>query len=829
MKLETQEVMFVRDEKQRRQAECAKNARIQAAMPTGKTGARRVVSGYEEADGRDATYGNQGELSMESGIDTSQEYFVPDFYGYDGFPSRRRLAGLYGDFGPEVDGGYYYSRDGGRGQEKSTKHARRQHRRRQISPAPEDTEGKAMHEHKMRSQGSETEGDMDRLTTNGSEAEGLVNRDNGTRGWGARWDALRGWGGVRLLPMIVRRVRDWSGRRSSGTASEEIAGSYFRRRLAVTSSVSSTTGDIEEVKEEEDGDVDAEETGEEVQAMSDEEEEEETAQEEEEETGQDDETEQEEEEETEQETEEKSEHEEETTQHEVETPSELSAYSWKHTDDYGEEETDSEEEEESSSHSTEFSENECKVVDPKATMSSEDIDETTRRKAFRKMVFLERSFSRGFSTCTDDVFGEELSEKREKIASETTGESKENSSDVGSVRGKHQRSETDNIESSKEGSWKSKSASSKEVLDTEETVNGRIKQQGEKEERSEEERWTSTKGVRSTGIRTKEISAHSNSEGESIQSGMKEMSAGSICGGNVYSEREEMSKESTSEGGSIYSRRGMNVDSTTEEGSIYSRMRGMSADSTGEGGSIYSRRGMNVDSTSAGSIYSRMRGMSVESTGEGGSIYSRMREMSADSTSEGGSIKSIIKGLSVESTSDEENISSNMKGMSAESKREGDSTQSTKKHQNRDSNGTRSSSSENDSRMTAETESYPGSIGGLRIGELGESGRNRIKKELEIGQTNPCVEESMCRSNVHHGNSSSTNLSSGRSEYDETPGPSNEESCLKNKDGDDDDTAPESPNPAQFSLINSSPQPHLEAPSAEESGRLDDASTVTAL
>uniref|UniRef100_UPI00358E4F58 protocadherin-15 n=1 Tax=Myxine glutinosa TaxID=7769 RepID=UPI00358E4F58 len=958
-----------------RQAECAKNARIQAAMPTGKTGAGRIVSGYEEADGRDATYGNQGELSMESGIDTSQEYFVPDFYGYDGFPSRRRLAGLYGDFGPEVDGGYYYSRDGGRGQEKSTKHARRQHRRGQISPAPEDTDGEAIHGHKMRSQGSETEGDVDRLTTNGSEAEGLVNRDNGTRGWGARWDALRGWGGVRLLPMIVRRVRDWSGRRSSGTASEEIAGSYFRRRLAVPSSVSSTTGDIEEVKEELDGDVDAEETGEGVQAMSDEEEE--TGQQEEEETGHEEDTEQEEEEETEQEAEEETEQEEEeeteqeaeeeteqeaeeeteqeaeeeteqeaeeeteqeaeeeteqeaeeeteqeaeeeteqeaeeeteqeaeATRHEDETQSELSAYSWKHPDDYGEEENDSEAKEEveeeeveeeeedlSSSHSNEFSENECDVVDPKALKSSEDADEVARRKAYRNKVFLERSFSRGFSTCTDDVFGEELSEK---IGSETSGRSTENrSSDVGRIRVKHQGSETDK-ESSKEGSWKSKSASSEEVLDTEETTNGRLKHPGEEEERSEEERWTSTKGVRNAGVRPKELSAQSTSEGESIQIRMKETSAGStICVGNINIERDEISTDSTTEGGSIYSRmRGVKEESTAEGGSIYSRMRGMSADSMSEGGSIYHGvKGMSADSTTeggsiysrmrgvseegstteggsiysrmsadstteGGSIYSRMRGMKEESTTEGGSIYSRMRGMSeegsiyhgvkgmsADSTTEGGSIYSRmrgmseegsiydgVKGMSAESTTEEGSIYSNMKVTTAESNSEGDSTQSTKKQQNRDSNGARSSSSENDSRMTVEMESHPGSIGGLSEGELGESESNGMKKDLEIGQTNPCVEESMHRSNVHPGTSSSANWSGGRSGYDETPEPGNEESGLKNKDdGDDDDeSATTSTNPVQFSLINSLPQRHLEATSAEECESLDEASTVTAL
>ncbi|KAM8876084.1 protocadherin-15b isoform 1-T1 [Synchiropus picturatus] len=131
-----------------RQAECAKSARIQMALPTGKGGTSNNL--YEElGDNAMRSYGQQEtqqllrpsllrpeELSMESGIDPGQDYYTQDYYNYDQgydhpqYGSRRKLispSGLYDEYGEVVvddDGSYYYSP-----QESDTEHG---HRKRRI-------------------------------------------------------------------------------------------------------------------------------------------------------------------------------------------------------------------------------------------------------------------------------------------------------------------------------------------------------------------------------------------------------------------------------------------------------------------------------------------------------------------------------------------------------------------------------------------------------------------------------------------------------------------------------------------------------------------------
>nr|XP_015202388.1 PREDICTED: protocadherin-15 isoform X4 [Lepisosteus oculatus] len=121
-----------------RQAECAKTARIQMALPAGKTAGGATNNLYEElGDSTMRGYGQQEqqqllrpsllrpeELSMESGIDPGQEYYTQDYYNYDHgydlpqYGSRRRLispAGMYDEYGEvimEDDGSYYYSPHG---------------------------------------------------------------------------------------------------------------------------------------------------------------------------------------------------------------------------------------------------------------------------------------------------------------------------------------------------------------------------------------------------------------------------------------------------------------------------------------------------------------------------------------------------------------------------------------------------------------------------------------------------------------------------------------------------------------------------------------------
>ncbi|XP_039403207.1 protocadherin-15 isoform X1 [Mauremys reevesii] len=118
-----------------RQAECAKTARIQMALPAGKPSSSAANNLYEElGDSTMRGYAQQEqqqllrpsllrpeELSMESGIDPGQEYYGQDYYSYEHgyelpqYGSRRRLlspTGMYDEYGEVVvenDGSYYYS------------------------------------------------------------------------------------------------------------------------------------------------------------------------------------------------------------------------------------------------------------------------------------------------------------------------------------------------------------------------------------------------------------------------------------------------------------------------------------------------------------------------------------------------------------------------------------------------------------------------------------------------------------------------------------------------------------------------------------------------
>ncbi|XP_039183670.1 protocadherin-15-like isoform X4 [Crotalus tigris] len=121
-----------------RQAECAKTARIQMALPAGKSASIPANNLYEElGDSTIRGYTQQEqqqllrpsllrpeELSMESGIDPGQEYYGQDYYSYEHgyelpqYGSRRRLlspSGMYDEYGEvvmESDSGYYYSPQG---------------------------------------------------------------------------------------------------------------------------------------------------------------------------------------------------------------------------------------------------------------------------------------------------------------------------------------------------------------------------------------------------------------------------------------------------------------------------------------------------------------------------------------------------------------------------------------------------------------------------------------------------------------------------------------------------------------------------------------------
>nr|XP_025953189.1 protocadherin-15 isoform X5 [Dromaius novaehollandiae] len=126
-----------------RQAECAKTARIQMALPAGKPTSTAANNLYEElGDSTMRGYAQQEqqqllrpsllrpeELSMESGIDPGQEYYGQDYYSYEHgyelpqYGSRRRLlspSGMYDEYGEVVvenDGGYYYSPHGSTAEE----------------------------------------------------------------------------------------------------------------------------------------------------------------------------------------------------------------------------------------------------------------------------------------------------------------------------------------------------------------------------------------------------------------------------------------------------------------------------------------------------------------------------------------------------------------------------------------------------------------------------------------------------------------------------------------------------------------------------------------
>ncbi|XP_031410200.1 protocadherin-15 isoform X3 [Meleagris gallopavo] len=131
-------ILIVMVSYRQRQAECAKTARIQMALPAGKAASTAANNLYEElGDSTMRGYAQQEqqqllrpsllrpeELSMESGIDPGQEYYGQDYYSYEHgyelpqYGSRRRLlspSGMYDEYGEvmvENDGGYYYSPHG---------------------------------------------------------------------------------------------------------------------------------------------------------------------------------------------------------------------------------------------------------------------------------------------------------------------------------------------------------------------------------------------------------------------------------------------------------------------------------------------------------------------------------------------------------------------------------------------------------------------------------------------------------------------------------------------------------------------------------------------
>ncbi|XP_043110525.1 protocadherin-15a isoform X4 [Puntigrus tetrazona] len=124
-------VMVTYKQFKERQTECAKTARIQMALPAGKsTGGGAQTNLYEElGDGGMRGFGREQQLlrpsllrpealSMESGIDPGQDYYTQDYYsydqGYDPYPpygSRRRLiTPMYDEYGEAImeDEGYYH-------------------------------------------------------------------------------------------------------------------------------------------------------------------------------------------------------------------------------------------------------------------------------------------------------------------------------------------------------------------------------------------------------------------------------------------------------------------------------------------------------------------------------------------------------------------------------------------------------------------------------------------------------------------------------------------------------------------------------------------------
>ncbi|XP_026535897.1 protocadherin-15 [Notechis scutatus] len=144
-------ILIVMVSYKQRQAECAKTARIQMALPAGKSASIPANNLYEElGDSTIRGYAQQEqqqllrpsllrpeELSMESGIDPGQEYYGQDYYSYEHgyelpqYGSRRRLlspSGMYDEYGEvvvESDGGYYYSPQGTSTEAEGTSQVRR--------------------------------------------------------------------------------------------------------------------------------------------------------------------------------------------------------------------------------------------------------------------------------------------------------------------------------------------------------------------------------------------------------------------------------------------------------------------------------------------------------------------------------------------------------------------------------------------------------------------------------------------------------------------------------------------------------------------------------
>ncbi|XP_030298236.1 protocadherin-15 isoform X6 [Sparus aurata] len=121
-------VMVTYKQFKERQAECAKTARIQMALPPGgkaPPAGAPTANLYEELGDssiRRGGYGRQ-ELSMESGIDPGQDYYAQDYYNYDQgydipqYGSRRRLiTPMYDEYGEVImeDDGYYYGPEPGK-------------------------------------------------------------------------------------------------------------------------------------------------------------------------------------------------------------------------------------------------------------------------------------------------------------------------------------------------------------------------------------------------------------------------------------------------------------------------------------------------------------------------------------------------------------------------------------------------------------------------------------------------------------------------------------------------------------------------------------------
>ncbi|XP_053731192.1 protocadherin-15-like [Synchiropus splendidus] len=125
-------VMVTYKQFKERQAECAKTARIQMALPPGGKAAPASTAGanlYEELGDSSMrrAYGRQQllrpsllrpeELNVESGPDQGQDYYTQDYYNYDqGYGSRRRLISpMYDEYGEVIlEDEYFYGPEPGR-------------------------------------------------------------------------------------------------------------------------------------------------------------------------------------------------------------------------------------------------------------------------------------------------------------------------------------------------------------------------------------------------------------------------------------------------------------------------------------------------------------------------------------------------------------------------------------------------------------------------------------------------------------------------------------------------------------------------------------------